>query len=265
MRTNDIVQIKSNPDLKGVIVNIEGSGENLRFCVFINGSIQKYYAEQLAPFEEVQVEASLKFLKARITAEVLHAPGAFLVGSPNSGEVDFVPYQYRPVLKMMKASMPRMLIADDVGVGKTIETCLIFKELQARQAMETVLVICPKPLVIDRKWSMEFKRFHEDFIELDGKTLKYCISQTDMEGEWPRRYSKAIIPYSLLSETLLKGKTRKTGLDTIKNILKIDLLIVDESHKIKNSQTNAHKAVALLSECAEAIVFFICNTSSNAV
>ncbi len=242
MKKHDIVQVKSNPELRGVIVEAERFGESFQYSVFINGSIQKFYAEQLTLFEEVKTEASLKLLKARITAEVLHAPGTFLVGSPNSGDVDFVPYQYRPVLKFLKASSPRLLIADDVGVGKTIETCLIFKELQARQTMENVFVICPKPLVIDRKWSLEFKRFQEDFVELDGKTLQYCVSQTDMEGEWPRRYSKAIIPYSLLSETLWKGTNRKTGLDTIKNILKIDLLIVDESHKIKNSQTHAHYA-----------------------
>ena len=41
--------------------------------------------------------------------------------SLNSGRIQFVPYQYRPVLKLIRADRPRLLIADEVGVGKTIE------------------------------------------------------------------------------------------------------------------------------------------------
>lgn len=63
------------------------------------------------------------------------------------------------MLKLIQADRPRMLVADEVGVGKTIEAGLILKELQARRELKSVLVICPKPLVAERKWQQEMKHF----------------------------------------------------------------------------------------------------------
>jgi ATP-dependent helicase HepA len=48
------------------------------------------------------------------------------------------------VLRPLRADRPRLLIADGVGVGKTIEAGLILKELSARQQLDRVLVLCPK-------------------------------------------------------------------------------------------------------------------------
>ena len=69
-----------------------------------------------------------------------------------------------------------------MGVGKTIEAGLILKELQARSDIERVLVICPKPLVAERKWELEMKRFDEEFIPVDGPTLRRIISDTYRDG-----------------------------------------------------------------------------------
>jgi hypothetical protein len=103
--------------------------------------------------------------------------------------INFVPYQFRPVLKLIQADRPRLLIADEVGVGKTIEAGLILKELQARRELKSVLVICPKPLVAERKWMEELKRFDEQFTHIDGDALRYCIEETHLDGVWPQQYS----------------------------------------------------------------------------
>lgn len=55
---------------------------------------------------------------------------------------------------MIKSDSPRILVADDVGVGKTIEAGLILKEMEARSSLNSVLVICPRPLVAERKWQL---------------------------------------------------------------------------------------------------------------
>ena len=148
---------------------------------------------------------------------MLH-PSVNRLYSLNSGRIEYEPYQYRPVMKMISADRPRLLIADDVGVGKTIEAGLIIKELEARQQLDSILVICPKPLVVEDKWRIELKRFDEDFAHLDSATLRHCVDETRAEGRWPARYRKAILPYSLLDEKLLLGDdtgrrlTRWTGL-----------------------------------------------------
>ncbi len=95
-----------------------------------------------------------------------------------------MPYQFRPVLKLIHSDRPRILIADSVGVGKTIEAGLIMRELQVRNSAEKVLIICPKPLVTERKWEQEMKRFDEDFVPMDGKALKYCMNECRRDGVW---------------------------------------------------------------------------------
>jgi hypothetical protein len=125
--------------------------------------------------------------------------------------VQFVPYQYRPVLKLIRADRPRLLIADEVGVGKTIEAGLIIKELRARMDISSVLVICPKALVAERKWFKEMKRFDEHFTELNGASLRHCLQETDLEGEWPEQHSKAILPFSLFDSDLLLGSPATRG------------------------------------------------------
>jgi len=113
-----------------------------------------------------------------MTASQLRNPAISKLYSLASSRINFVPYQYRPVLKFIKSDRPRMLIADEVGVGKTIESGLILSELKARTDLKNVLIICPKPLVAEHKWITEMKRFDENFVHLESSSLKYCIDET---------------------------------------------------------------------------------------
>ena len=53
------------------------------------------------------------------------------------------------------------------------------------------------------------KRFDEDFVPLTGPELRQVISDTDRDGEWPVRYSKMIVPYSILDSRTYEGDTSK--------------------------------------------------------
>jgi len=145
-----------------------------------------------------------------------------------------------------------------VGVGKTIEAGLILKELQARRELQSVLVICPKPLVAERKWFEEMKRFDERFEHLDGGALRYCLEETHLDGVWPPKYSRAIVPYSLFDEALLIGK--QNGKKRHKSLLDLDpppvfdLVIVNEAHHIRNTDTYAYRTVRYFCDNAEAVV-----------
>ena len=67
---------------------------------------------------------------------------------------------------------PRMILADEVGLGKTIEAGLIIKELRARKVLERVLIVCPANL--QAQWQQELRsKFNEDFEILDSAALKY--------------------------------------------------------------------------------------------
>lgn len=253
----DIVCLKSNPKRKGAILSIISQNPENRYNVFIDGRDQVFYETQLILSKEDQTleVLSLKDFNACLTALQIRHPVVSALYSLNSARIDYVPYQFRPVLKFIRADRPRLLIADAVGVGKTIEAGLILKELQARQDVRSVLIICPRPLVAERKWEMEMKRFDERFRPLDGKNLRYCIDETDKDGTWPIEYQKAILPYSLCDEQLLDGNPLQKGLRTLNPSPKFDLVIVDEAHHVRNTDTFAHRAVRFFCENAEAAIF----------
>src|SRR5699024_10545319 len=123
-----------------------------------------------------RIWTDISTFKSFLSAYQLNNPSSLNLYSLNSARIDFVPYQFRPALKIIKSDQPRILIADSVGVGKTIEAGLIIKELEARGNLERVLIICPKALVAERKWEMEMKRFDEEFIPINGNDLRQIIS-----------------------------------------------------------------------------------------
>ena len=259
-----IVFLKSNPEIKGAVISVmPGKPEN-RYKVFIEGKTQTFYASQIQAEgkkdEDIVTLPCHKF-HSFLTALQIQHPGLSTLYSLNAARVDFIPYQFRPVLKFIRSDRPRLLIADGVGVGKTIEAGLILRELQARRDVRSVLIICPRPLVTECKWQMEMRRFDERFVHLDGKTLRYCINEMDLEGIWPEQYRKVIMPYSLFDEALLYGtdprdrKRRNKGLLELDPPPRFDLVIVDEAHHIRNPNTYRHKAVRFFCDHAEAVLF----------
>ena len=247
---NSLVYLVSDPKINGVVMSLKNLGDITQYNVFVNNEIKQYYTGQIALVEKSTGYnwISLTEMRSYLTAYQINNPSSQNLYSLNSARIDFVPYQFRPALKMIHADEPRILIADSVGVGKTIEAGLIIKELEARSDLKRVLVICPKPLVAERKWELEMKRFDEEFIPLNGTTLRQIISDTDRDGDWPVRFNKAIIPYSILDSKVYNGeigrRNRIFGLSELDPEPHFDLVIVDEAHHIRNGSDNKEKAFA---------------------
>ncbi len=258
----DLVALRSDSETAMPVIGFTLGGAETLYRVFQDNLQATYYESQLQPFQSSADTAYLNAeeLRAFLTGLHLLSPSTTNLYSLRSGRIQFVPYQYRPVLRLIQADRPRLLIADEVGVGKTIEAGLIIKELRARSDIASVLVICPKALVTERKWFLEMKRFDEDFEALDGRTLRHCLRETNLEGEWPDRYSKAIIPFSLFDSDLLLGKERTgpragDGLLALDPPPRFDLVIVDEAHHIRNAETYLHQVVRYFCDNAQAAVF----------
>ncbi len=264
IKPGQLVCLISRPDIHGAVIEmIPGNPEN-RYKVFIEGKVQEFYASQIQSIqtqEEESLALTADHFHAFLTSLQIRYPGLATLYSLNAARIDYVPYQFRPVLRFIRSDRPRLLIADGVGVGKTIEAGLILRELQARRDIRSILIICPRPLVTERKWLNEMKRFEERFSHLDGPTLRLCISEMDLDGNWPEQYQKIIVPYSLFDETLLHGTTadgkrkRKRGLLDLDPPPRFDLVIVDEAHHIRNSNTYSHQAVRFFCDHAEAVLF----------
>lgn len=250
IRENSLVCLVGSPEVRGIVHAIKTLGPVTKYDVFVDGKLNSYYTGQIELVEEsVRYDwVSVSTVRSYLTAYQINHPSSHNLYSLNSARIDFVPYQFRPALKMIHADEPRILIADSVGVGKTIEAGLIIKELEARTELEKIVVICPRPLVAERKWEDEMKRFDEEFIPVDGATLRQIVSDTDRDGEWPVRYNKVIIPYSIMDSRLYNGddqkRTRSFGLSELDPEPHFDLVIVDEAHHIRNGSMDKEKAFA---------------------
>ena len=260
-----LVYLIGQPDTVGMVFSVENIGNTKKYKVFINGALNTFYSEQIALVDDAPNYSwiDLQTLQSYLSAFEINNPSSGSLYSLNSARIDFVPYQFRPALKLIKSDEPRILIADSVGVGKTIEAGLIIKELEARNELENVMIICPKPLVSERKWALEMKRFDEDFVPLTGADLRQIINDTDRDGEWPSRYGKTIVPYSILDGRVYNGddsgRVTQTGLLDLDPAPHFDLVIVDEAHHIRNGSLDkekafAYKCVKYICDHADAVV-----------
>lgn len=76
--------------------------------------------------------------------------------SMEASNTDFYPHQFKPVMRFIESPVGRMLIADEVGLGKTIEAAYIWKEIQARHSARRLLIVCPA--MLREKWRNDLRQ-----------------------------------------------------------------------------------------------------------
>ncbi len=139
----------------------------------------------------------------------------------------FEPYQYKPLLKILDSRDRRLLIADEVGLGKTIEAGLILTELEARRPLDKVLVICPSRL--RDKWREELNRkFDQEFDIYDKRGLTEYIERLRQN---PRRSRLR----GIISMQTLRNEELRELLAA--DVGHLDVVIFDEAHHARNPGT----------------------------
>lgn len=130
------------------------------------------------------------------------------------------PYQLVPLLMALKLEPVRLLIADDVGIGKTIEACLIARELLDRGEVSRMAVLCPPQLA--EQWQAELQdKFHIDAELVLASTASRLERACRLDQSLFERY-----PYVIVSTDFIKSDRRRDEfLRTCP-----ELVIVDEAH-----------------------------------
>jgi len=143
------------------------------------------------------------------------------------GRVTLEAYQIAPVLRILAKPRPRLLIADDVGLGKTIEAGLCLLELMSRRRADRVLVVVPPGLI--PQWEEELQeRFGLKFAVIENAT-GLAREQTKLPaGVSPWDLPKAQIITSL--DYLKKDEVRRRALAR-----PWDLVVIDEAHALAES------------------------------
>ena len=152
--------------------------------------------------------------------------------APFRGNIQIEDYQLEPVVRALRMPRVSLLIADDVGLGKTIEAGLVMQELIARQRVRRVLIVCPSSL--KKQWQEEmFDRF----------ALRFEIVDLDYLDGLRKEYGAHINPWAsfprlITSMDFLKRDNHKNaffaslkagGRSALKDW---DLLILDEAHNV---------------------------------
>ena len=115
-------------------------------------------------------------LRRNLTFAHLSGRLANLVYAMGITNTDFYAHQYRPLLTLLESPANGLLIADEVGLGKTIEAGLIWTELRARFDFRRLVVVCPA--MLREKWQAELRlRFGVDAQLVDAAGLVEELSQ----------------------------------------------------------------------------------------
>lgn len=189
----------------------------------------------------------LRDLRFAITLNRLSGKLSDFIYSLNLTNTVFYPYQFKPLITFLNSQSRSLLIADEVGLGKTIEAGLIWTELEMRKEANKLLVICPASL--REKWKKElWDKFN---------IVATIRSGHELEEEMKRiQYEPTSSSFSIVSLQGVRGnKTEDSSL--IKQLKswqsdpyapKFDLFILDEAHSIRNRETTSYRFVSLVQQ-----------------
>lgn len=173
------------------------------------------------------------FLDAVRWGAVTSADKSFLQAPFRSG-ISIEDYQLDPLVRAIDMARVNLLIADDVGLGKTIETGLVVHELLVRHRARTVFIVCPASLQI--KWQVEMReKFGLEFRIVDIDYIKRLRRERGIHANPWTSFPRLI--------TSMDWMKSGEGLRLVKDCLpptttyprKFDILIVDEAHNVAPS------------------------------
>jgi len=155
-------------------------------------------------------------------------------------EVDHYWYQVETVKRVLKYFRGRVLLCDEVGLGKTIEAGMLTKEYVLRAMVKSILILTPASLV--SQWQEEMcRKFGIDFITTENE-----LFHEDPGSFWKKKYIIASIHTAKGARNFASVTARY-----------FDLVIVDEAHHLKNRKTLAWK---LVNEIKKRFIFLLTAT-----
>lgn len=273
MNPGDRVRLIDNPSRVGILTNAPPRGEGRRRRVAVDfpdgvepillSSLERVESETTDPYLLMQQGqyGGAAHLRGAITLARLSGKLANLIYSLNTTNTKFLPYQFKPVLQFLDSPSRGIVIADEVGLGKTIEAGLIWTELRARQDARRLLVVCPALLL--EKWCAELSnRFGVKARIVNAGELLDCLAKAEAD----RTEEFALV-------ASMQGMRPPSGWDSEQSVPRspsaklarflqdagdgeplLDLVVVDEAHYLRNKATLTHRFAALLRPVTDGLV-----------
>jgi len=195
-------------------------------------------------------------------------PGAFQ--SPFRSGVTLEPYQLEPLRRALESPRTNLLLADDVGLGKTIEAGLVVEELLLRHRARSVIIVCPPSL--SDKWREEMRdKFGLDFTIVDSARLAQDRRDFGLAANPFRLHPRVIVSMDWLPGQRAQRMIRDVLADARRahtaRRYAFDVLVVDEAHHVapaaptaargRGYAVDSKRTIALrdLAECCEHRLF----------
>ena len=263
MNPATLVRLKSDPGRRGMSTGKSRTrGGRLLWQITFQDGVH-YVPEKQLEVVPTEMEAPIdllaegKFGRARdlrstITHIRLNGRLADLIYSMEITNTDFYPYQFKPVLNFLESPSNGLLIADEVGLGKTIEAGLIWTELRSRFDLRNLMILCPA--MLREKWRLELMyRFGVEADIVDAKELLQVLQEYKVGIR-----DRVSVICSMQGLRPNKGWTENDKLKTNSvNLARflnenahdeplIDLLVVDEAHYMRNPESMTSQLGRLL-------------------
>jgi len=220
----------------------------------------EYKTVPKSEIKEVSVEiqlSSLEKIKENIYLNCINKPLSDIFYSYNSNRLIPEPHQYKPLIKFLNSDNNRVLIADEVGLGKTIEAGMIFKEIDSREELRISLIVVPSSLTL--KWQEEFNIRFEEYFEIK-KTNQFLKLIDDFENFSSSKTfnEKIIISYHTLRDERVLKKLKDS-------LFEVDFLIMDEAHTMRNNDTSTFESGEVITAISEHIIFLTATPVQNSL
>lgn len=247
----------------GVVLNVSQNGKTCKVSFqtgiktvlmddlqIMSGDIFKLFSDRkFGNIDDLKRAVTYSRIKGDVT-DILYSMG--------TSNAKFLPYQYIPVIKFIDSISGRILVADEVGLGKTIEAIYIWKELLIRENAKRLLIVCPS--VLRDKWANDLKRY----FSIDARicTAEELLKKCKEAVAYPKTEHFVLIAslegirYKEKQKENAVGKSAKQELYEFLEDERefFDLVIVDEAHYLRNSETANHKTVSRLRNNAKNLV-----------
>lgn len=152
--------------------------------------------------------------------------------APFHGAIQVDDFQLVPLLKALRMPRVSLLLADDVGLGKTVEAGLILSELMLRRRVRRILIVCPASL--RGQWRDEMRdKFSLQFDEVDRASTEALRRQLGLDANPWRTHQRIVTSYDYLKQPDVLEQFRSASVPANDSPhLPWDLLIVDEAHNM---------------------------------
>lgn len=229
-------------------------------CIGVSETVRNRTALFLTGLEQVTIidpaktelvfDASPTFIASRLYVEARLRQAAIRNDAVVMGQhavMDTMPFQLQPAQQVLQQLRPRLLIADTVGLGKTLEAGILTAELARRGKARRILVVTTKSMM--RQFQQEFwNRFTIALTRLDSAGIQR------IRRDIPTNHN----PFNYYDRTIISVDTLKRDSEYRHYLQEAwwDLIIIDEAHNVsyKGNRTQSNRLAELLAQRSDALI-----------